>query len=75
MKALKDAGIVPEKKVRLILGLDEETGWKGMDYYLKHSRQPNFGFTPDGEFPAIHGEMGILIFDLVKKIGKSSTDL
>lgn len=71
MKALKDEGIIPEKKVRLILGLDEETGWKGMDYYLKHTKHPDFGFTPDGEFPAIHGEMGILIFDIAKKIGKS----
>ena len=71
MKALKDAGIVPEKKVRLILGLDEETGWKGMDYYLKRVKHPDFGFTPDGEFPAIHGEMGILVFDIVKKIGKT----
>lgn len=70
MKALKDSGIIPEKKVRLILGLDEETGWKGMEYYLKRSEQPTFGFSPDGEFPAIHGEMGILIFDLVKKINK-----
>lgn len=71
MKALKDAGVVPEKKVRLILGLDEETGWKGMDYYLKRVKHPDFGFSPDGDFPAIHGEMGLLIFDLVKKIGKS----
>ncbi|HVI40625.1 MAG TPA: dipeptidase PepV [Anaerovoracaceae bacterium] len=72
MKALKDAGVVPEKKVRLILGLDEETGWKGMDYYLKRVKHPDFGFSPDGEFPAINGEMGLLIFDLAKKIGKSS---
>ena len=71
MKALKDAGVVPEKKVRLILGLDEETGWKGMHYYLKRVKNPDFGFSPDGEFPAIHGEMGLLIFDLAKKIGKS----
>jgi succinyl-diaminopimelate desuccinylase len=61
MKALKDAGVVPEKKVRLILGLDEETGWKGMEYYLKRVKHPDFGFSPDGEFPAIHGEMGLLI--------------
>lgn len=74
MKALKDAGIVPEKKVRLILGLDEETGWKGMDYYLRRVKAPTFGFTPDGEFPAIHGEMGILVFDLAKKIGKSAAN-
>jgi len=72
MKALKDAGVVPEKKVRLILGLDEETGWKGMDYYLKRVNQPDFGFSPDGEFPVIHGEMGLLIFDLAKKIGKTA---
>ena len=71
MKALKDAGFIPEKKVRLILGLDEETGWKGMDYYLKKVEAPTFGFTPDGEFPAIHGEMGILIFELAKKLTKS----
>lgn len=71
MKAMKDSGVVPEKKVRLILGLDEETGWKGMDYYLKRVRQPDFGFSPDGDFPAIHGEMGLLIFDLAKKIGKA----
>lgn len=71
MKVLKDAGVVPEKKVRLILGLDEETGWKGMDYYLKRVKHPDFGFSPDGEFPAINGEMGLLIFDLAKKIGKS----
>ena len=72
MKALKDAGVVPEKKVRLILGLDEESGWKGMDYYLKRVRHPDFGFSPDAEFPAIHGEMGLLIFDLAKKLGKSA---
>ncbi len=71
MKALKDAGIVPEKKVRLILGLDEETGWKGMHYYLKRVKHPDFGFSPDGDFPAIHGEMGLLIFDLAKKLGKT----
>lgn len=71
MKALKDAGVVPEKKVRLILGLDEETEWKGMEYYLKKVKAPEFGFTPDAEFPAIHGEMGILVFEIAKKIGKS----
>jgi len=68
MKALKNSGIVPKKKVRLILGLDEETNWKGMDYYLKRVETPAFGFTPDCNFPAVYGEMGVLVFDLVKKI-------
>ena len=72
MKALKNSGVVPKKKVRLILGLDEETDWKGMDYYLKKAEMPDFGFTPDCNFPAVYGEMGVLVFDLVKKIRKTS---
>lgn len=73
MKALKESGYSPKKNIRLILGLDEEagTGWKGMDAYFRMVKKPDFGITPDAEFPAIHGEKGILIFDLVKKIGKN----
>lgn len=73
MKALRECGYLPRKTIRLILGLDEETEWKGMDYYLsKVEDLPDIGFTPDGDFPAIHGEMGILVFDLVKKFASSA---
>ena len=34
MKALKDAGYEPHRKIRLILGLDEETDWEGIEYYF-----------------------------------------
>ncbi|MEG1930609.1 MAG: Sapep family Mn(2+)-dependent dipeptidase, partial [Anaerovorax sp.] len=73
MKGLKEAGFVPEKKVRLILGLDEETNWMGMDRYLAKVKAPEMAFTPDGDFPVIHGEMGIMIFELAKKLGKNQT--
>ena len=71
MKALKNSGFVPEKKVRLILGLDEETNWKGMTHYFSKVAPPSFGFTPDADFPAIHGEKGIVVFQLAKKFSKS----
>ena len=35
MKALKACGYEPKKTIRLILGLDEETNWHGMDHYLE----------------------------------------
>lgn len=73
MKALKSAGFKPDKTIRLILGLDEETDWEGMEYYFTKVRKPDFGFTPDGEFPAIHGEKGIIVFDIADKFGKSQT--
>ena len=72
MKALKDAGYEPAKKVRLILGLDEETNWEGMDYYFRKEKMPDYGFTPDGDFPAIHGEKGVLIFEIAKKFPKNN---
>lgn len=68
MKALKEAGYEPAAKVRLVLGCDEETGWDGMVKYLELERTPDYGFTPDGDFPVINGEKGILTFDLVRKL-------
>ena len=67
MKAIQDAGFTPHANVRCIFGLDEETNWSGMIYYLQHEKQPDFGFTPDGDFPVIHGEKGVTTFELVKK--------
>lgn len=72
MKALKEAGFTPKSTVRLILGLDEETGWKGMEYYLERVPAPDFGFTPDGDFPIINGEKGNLVFEAARKFAKSS---
>ncbi|MGX8774699.1 MAG: dipeptidase PepV [Bacillota bacterium] len=72
MKALKECGFEPAKTVRLILGLDEETKWEGMKYYLESAPDlPEAGFTPDGDFPVIRAEKGILIFDIIAKLPES----
>lgn len=76
MKALRETFMLDEawplnKKVRLILGLDEEkVSWKSIAYYLQRAEAPTAGFAPDADFPVIHAEMGILIFELVKKLEK-----
>lgn len=72
MKALKEAGYQPKATIRLILGLDEETHWKGMEYYFARERKPDWGFTPDADFPLINGEKGMLVFDLAKKFARTS---
>jgi succinyl-diaminopimelate desuccinylase len=73
LKALKDTGFKPKKNLRLIIGLDEETGWTGMQPYLKKAGKPDFGFVPDAHFPVINGEMGIIEFTLVKKIADTDS--
>jgi len=60
MKKLLDEGFTPSKTVKLILGCNEETGWRCMDYYTTHAKMPETGFSPDAEFPVIYAERGIL---------------
>lgn len=50
----------PKRSIRVIVGGAEETTWECMDYYFKHNPQPLFGFSPDGNFPIVNGEMGVL---------------
>lgn len=75
MTALKEANVKFNKRVRLILGTNEETSkWEGIHHYLKKEETPDLGFVPDANFPVIHAEMGILIFDLIKKIKAASEE-
>lgn len=60
MRAVLDAGFVPKKKVRLILGCDEESGWADIAHYKTKTQMPDFGFSPDSVFPVINTEKGIL---------------
>lgn len=64
MKFLKDLNVNFHKRVRLIMGTDEETKWRGIEAYFKTEEMPTFGFSPDATFPLIHGEKGIYTFNL-----------
>lgn len=60
LKILKELDVKLSKKIRFIVGTNEETGWADMDYYFEHCElpKPDFGFSPDAEFPIINGEKG-----------------
>ena len=60
VKALMDAGVTFNKRVRFIFGGDEENHWRGVDRYLAREEIPAMGFTPDAEFPLIFAEKHIL---------------
>jgi len=62
--ALQKAGVAFDKRVRVIFGLDEESGMASVRAYLEREEEPDVAFTPDGAFPAIHGEKGIYTFRL-----------
>ena len=62
LKALKDHGISPKRRIKLIVGCNEEAGWKCIEHYNKVAVMPEEGFTPDADFPVIYAEKGILHF-------------
>lgn len=57
--AVQALGLPLTHRIRAILGADEETGFRCVEYYFKHEDMPDVGFTPDGAFPAIYAEKGI----------------
>ncbi len=58
MRELKALEPTLTKRVRLILGCNEETGSRGIAYYVKKLGYVDCGFTPDGANPVVFGEKG-----------------
>ncbi|MEG2710351.1 MAG: Sapep family Mn(2+)-dependent dipeptidase [Clostridia bacterium] len=58
MRAVREAGIPLKDAVRLIVGCDEETGMTDMRHYHEVRKLPDYGFSPDAEYPLINIEKG-----------------
>lgn len=57
LKAIQDSGIQLNKRIRVILGTDEESGSSCVKHYITSKEEmPSCGFTPDAQFPVIYSE-------------------
>ena len=70
LKYLIDEGYEFKKRVRLILGCNEEKGSACIRYYVSKYGHVDYGFTPDGDFPGIYAEKGLCGALLVAKNSK-----
>lgn len=59
LAAVKEAGIPLKRRVRIILGTNEETGWGCMNHYRKVAEIPTLSFSPDADYPVVNSEKGI----------------
>lgn len=64
LKMLKDAGFKPKRRIRLIMGCDEESGSRCLERYLEKEEKPTLGFSPDACFPLIYGEKAMTSYDI-----------
>lgn len=74
LKSLLDCGYRPNRRIRMIFGLNEETGEESIAYYREHAEVPGFSIVPDADFPVVQGEKGIMVFDMVRPFGKVKKD-
>lgn len=72
MKLLLDLGLAWQRRVRLIIGTDEESTWQDIEYYKQQEKPPTLAFTPDGCFPVTNSEKGILTLSYHKQLEKPS---
>ncbi len=61
LNELKNSGIKCNKKFRLFAGTNEETGWQDLEYLKTKTALPEYGFSPDGNFPVSYSEKGVYI--------------
>ncbi|MDE6189194.1 MAG: Sapep family Mn(2+)-dependent dipeptidase, partial [Clostridia bacterium] len=62
---LLDEGYKPNCKIRFIFGGNEESGWKCIERYNEVDVMPEKGFSPDGDFPVINCEKGLVGYEIV----------
>lgn len=60
LKIVKDLRPDMKKRIRLIMGCNEESGSECLSYYVQKEGHLDMGFTPDGAFPGVHGEKGMI---------------
>lgn len=70
IKLLKELKLPLNRKIRLILGTDEESGMRCMKKYVEVLGAPKVGFSPDAYFPLIHAEKGQINAKLLMKVSK-----
>lgn len=72
MKIVKELGLPLNKRIRMIIGTDEESDWRCVEHYFKEEEMPTLGFAPDADFPIINAEKGIADLDMTQQ--KSITE-
>lgn len=64
LKLIKENNLPIKRKIRIVVGGNEESGSRCLDYYFDTLKKPHgdYGFSPDADFPLIYGEKGIMTY-------------
>lgn len=74
LKAVKDSGKKLNKKIRMIIGTDEERYYHDIEHYLSREKPPIAGFTLDGQFPVVFAEKGLAMMEFRSEIRQTGPE-
>ncbi len=76
-KAILDCGLPLKRRIRVIFGCNEESGFGCVEHYFNVAMEerPRYAFTPDAGFPLIYAEKGIANLVLEKPLPTSDRPL
>ncbi len=60
LQMIRELGLPLNKRIRVLMGCNEESGSACMAHYNEVEEPITIGFTPDGSFPGIYGEKGMI---------------
>ncbi|MFD1031714.1 Sapep family Mn(2+)-dependent dipeptidase [Metaplanococcus flavidus] len=72
LAALQQKNFQPKRRVRIVIGGDEESGMDCIATYKKMEKPPTIGFTPDGYFPVTYSEKGILVKEVTMALSEQA---
>lgn len=67
LKAIKELKIPLNKRIWLIVGTCEESEWTDIKTFNEEFEMPDYGFSPDGDFPIYNREKGYCDVELFFK--------
>lgn len=67
-RAVKEVGVPINRRIRVVFGCNEESGFRCVEHYFKHEEAPTYGFAPDAGWPLIYAEKGIANLTLMKDL-------
>lgn len=58
LKAIKESGVPLRRRIRHVIGGNEESGFRCVRHYFQVEELPTYGFSPDAFFPLVYAEKG-----------------
>ena len=70
LRALKESGAPLKRRVRHVVGGNEESGFRCVRHYFEVEEKPTYGFSPDAMFPLVFAEKGSMNVGVAVELGE-----